>query len=108
MRRFRSTKESNSVFLFFFFFFKIPTTRGRKQDRLQTRKKKKILHESKHLLNTYRTEKDRCRERNIRQLHSSHTKGVFFLSVIFFRQFFNHINVCMSGTNERRNTEVDF
>lgn len=72
-------KRMHQINMFFFcFFFKIPTTRGQKQDRLQTRKKK-ILHESKHLLNTYRTEKDRCKERETLDSYIQVTsKGVFF------------------------------
>lgn len=62
-------------------------------------KEKKILRGRKRLLNT---EQRQCKERNIRQLHSSHiNRSRIFFSGIFFRQFLNHINGCMSGTNER-------
>lgn len=58
-------------------------------------KEKKILRGRKHLLNT---EQGQCKERNIRQLHSSHiNRSRIFFSGIFFRQFLNHINGCMSG-----------
>lgn len=48
------TKECTIINIYIDIYSKIPTTSGQKRDRLQTRKK--------HLLNTYRTERDRCKE----------------------------------------------
>lgn len=53
VRRFRSTKECK------FQKYQPPEDRNR----TGYRRERKILHDSKHLLNTYRTEKDRCKER---------------------------------------------
>lgn len=88
------------MFFFFFFwvefcvfcFLKIPTTKGQKQDRYR-QEREKYCTRVRHLLNTYRTEKDRCKERETSdKLHSSHIKrSKLFLSGIFFRQYFKYL-----------------
>ena len=74
-----------SFFFFFFFFFrfsKIPTTRGQaKQDWLQTRNKNKKYCTRVSIFSTRTEQRQMQGERNIRQLHSSHIKGVFIFKV---------------------------
>lgn len=50
------------------------------EDRNKTsyKQERKILHESKHLLNTYRTEKDRCKERETSDSYIQVTSKEYF------------------------------
>ena len=67
---------------FFSSFSKIPTTRGQeKQDRLQTRNKKEKYCTRVSIFSTRTEQRQMQGERNIRQLHSSHIKGVFICKV---------------------------
>lgn len=75
------------------------------RNRTTTDKKTKQCTRLSIFPNTYKTEKDRCKERNIRQLHSSHIKGVF--CGVLFRQFLIIWVARMSDFQLKNNTDVD-
>lgn len=78
----KCTKWTCLFFFSFFSFSKIPTTRGQeKQDRLQTRNTNKKYRTRVSIFSTRTEQRQMQGERNIRQLHSSHIKGVFIFKV---------------------------
>lgn len=69
-----------SFFFFFFFFFFKNTNHQRTRETgpvTDEKQKRKILHESKHLLNTYGTKTDAGREKHQTVTFKSHQRSIY-------------------------------